>query len=78
VPRANIRTFTTDTGGKPVEDWIRSLSYEEKAEVILVVELLETAYGHNTPGGRTTCPRAAVDLVGTRTGTRVEVEGRFG
>ena len=46
MARANIRTFTTDTGGKPVEDWIRSLTPQERAEVILVVELLE-AHGHD-------------------------------
>ena len=41
MARGNIRTFTTDAGGKPVEDWIRSLGPEERAEAILMVELLE-------------------------------------
>ena len=41
MARGNIRTFTTDAGGKPVEDWIRSLEPAERAEAILMVELLE-------------------------------------
>lgn len=41
MAKANIRTFTTESGGKPVEDWIRSLGPEERAEAILAVELLE-------------------------------------
>ena len=41
MPRGNIWTFTTDAGGKPLEDWIRSLKPEERVEAILVVELLD-------------------------------------
>ena len=39
--RGNIRTFTTEAGGKPVEDRIRSLAHEAQAEAMLVLELLE-------------------------------------
>lgn len=38
----NIRTATTSGKTKPVEEWIRSLSPEARAEVLLTVELLET------------------------------------
>ena len=36
-----IRTYTSDTGAKPVESWIRSLAAESRAEVLTVVDLLE-------------------------------------
>ncbi|MBI5949843.1 MAG: type II toxin-antitoxin system RelE/ParE family toxin [Chloroflexi bacterium] len=36
-----IRTFTTDAGGKPVDDWIRSLDASARAEVIWTVDLLK-------------------------------------
>ena len=40
VPWA-VRTFTSDTGQKPVEDWLRSLEPEARAVVINVIDLLE-------------------------------------
>ena len=36
-----MRTFTTDTGGKPVEEWIASLQPAAKAEVLILIDLLE-------------------------------------
>jgi phage-related protein len=36
-----IRTFTTDAGGKPVDDWIKSLDPSARAEVILTIDLLK-------------------------------------
>ncbi|MCC6961572.1 MAG: type II toxin-antitoxin system RelE/ParE family toxin [Dehalococcoidia bacterium] len=36
------RTFTSDAGGKPVEEWIVSLHPRARAEVMILVELLET------------------------------------
>ena len=41
MPRWNIRTFTTDAGGKPVEEWIESLSPTGRAEVVAAIGLLE-------------------------------------
>lgn len=35
------RTFTTDTGRKPVEEWIESLEPAARAEVLIVIDLLE-------------------------------------
>ena len=35
------RTFTTDAGGKPVEEWIESLGPDARAEVFILVDLLE-------------------------------------
>jgi phage-related protein len=35
------RTFTTDAGRKPVEEWIASLDPAARAEVLLVIDLLE-------------------------------------
>ena len=35
------RTFTTDVGGKPVEEWIESLDADARAEVLILVDLLE-------------------------------------
>ena len=35
------RTFTTDAGGKPVEEWIASLQPHARAEVLILIELLE-------------------------------------
>ena len=76
MAKVNIRTFTTDSGGKPVEDWIRSLSYEEQAEAILVVELLET-HGHDLAMPHSRYLEAGLWEVGTRTGTRITLERRF-
>jgi phage-related protein len=36
-----IRTFTTDAGGKPVDDWIRSLDPAARAELAWTIELLK-------------------------------------
>jgi phage-related protein len=36
-----VRTFTSDTGAKPVEDWIRTLDASARAEVLILIELLE-------------------------------------
>lgn len=36
-----MRTFTSDTGQKPVDDWIRNLDPEARAAVVNVVDLLE-------------------------------------
>ena len=36
-----VRTFTSDTGQKPVDDWLRSLEPEAKAVMIGVIDLLE-------------------------------------
>ncbi len=36
-----IRTFTTEAGGKPVDDWIRSLEPPARAEVALTIDLLK-------------------------------------
>lgn len=35
------RTFTTDAGRKPVEEWIASLDPAARAEVLLLIDLLE-------------------------------------
>lgn len=35
------RTFTTEVGRKPVEEWIASLDASAKAEVLVVIELLD-------------------------------------
>ncbi len=35
------RTFTTDNGGKPVEAWIQSLGADARAEVLILIDLLE-------------------------------------
>jgi phage-related protein len=35
------RSFTTETGAKPVEEWIASLSPGARAEVLVLIELLE-------------------------------------
>ena len=35
------RTFTSETGQKPVDDWVRSLGPEARAVVINAVDLLE-------------------------------------
>jgi phage-related protein len=40
----NIRTYTTDGGGKPVDDWLRSLATTDPtgaAHVVATVDLLE-------------------------------------
>ena len=34
------RTFTTDSGGKPVEEWIASLEPRARAEVLILIDLL--------------------------------------
>ena len=82
MARGNIRTFTTDAGGKPVEDWIRSLGPEERAEAILMVELLEV-HGNDLamPHARYIEAgvwelRPASGLVGPRAGARIEVDRR--
>jgi phage-related protein len=36
-----VRTFTTATGAKPVEQWIEALDPEARAEVLILVSLLE-------------------------------------
>ena len=36
-----IRTFTTDAGGKPVDDWAKSLDPAARAEVSLSIDLLK-------------------------------------
>jgi phage-related protein len=41
VPKWLIRTFTTDAGGKPVEDWIRLLEPSARAEVVATIDLPE-------------------------------------
>jgi phage-related protein len=41
MPKWLIRTFTTDAGGKPVDDWIRSLDASARAEVALTIDLLK-------------------------------------
>jgi phage-related protein len=35
------RTFTTDAGGKPVEEWIESLDLDARSEVLILIDLLE-------------------------------------
>jgi phage-related protein len=35
-----VRTFTTSAGGKPVEEWVRSLTPEGRAAVGMAVRLL--------------------------------------
>ena len=35
-----IRTFTTDAGGKPVDDWIKSLDPSARAEVAWTIDML--------------------------------------
>lgn len=35
------RTFTTDAGAKPVEEWIASLDRDARAEVLVLIDLLE-------------------------------------
>lgn len=35
------RTFTTDTGGKPVEEWMASLAPQARAVVLILIDLLE-------------------------------------
>lgn len=35
------RTFTTDAGRKPVEDWVASLDPDARAEVLILIDLLE-------------------------------------
>ena len=37
-----MRTFTSDSGAKPVEAWIESLDPGARAEVLLIIDLLET------------------------------------
>jgi phage-related protein len=36
-----IRTFTTESGGKPVDEWLRSLDPGARAEVAWTVDLLK-------------------------------------
>ncbi|MCY3645575.1 MAG: type II toxin-antitoxin system RelE/ParE family toxin [Chloroflexi bacterium] len=36
-----MRTFTSETGQKPVNDWLRSLEPEARAVVINTIDLLE-------------------------------------
>lgn len=46
-----VRTFTTEAGGKPVEEWVRSLDPTARAEVLRTVDLLRkhgTAIGMPT------------------------------
>jgi len=35
-----IRTFTTDTGGKPVDEWIESLDVEARVAIIAALQIL--------------------------------------
>jgi phage-related protein len=35
-----VRTFTTDAGGKPVDDWVRSLDPESRSAIGAAVRLL--------------------------------------
>lgn len=35
-----MRTFTSETGAKPVEDWVRSLDAEARSEVLHTISLL--------------------------------------
>ncbi|MEX0782882.1 MAG: type II toxin-antitoxin system RelE/ParE family toxin [Dehalococcoidia bacterium] len=41
MPKWLVRTFTTDAGGKPVDEWIRSLELSARAEVALAIDLLK-------------------------------------
>lgn len=41
MPTWLIRTFTTDAGGKPVDDWISSLEPSARAEVAGRIDLLQ-------------------------------------
>jgi phage-related protein len=43
MARWNVRPFTTDTGAKPVEDWIRSLPQSGRIEVLAAIDDLEEA-----------------------------------
>ena len=37
-----VRTFTSDSGAKPVESWIESLDPDGRAEVLVLIDLLES------------------------------------
>ena len=37
----NIRTFTADDGGKPVDDWLLKLPASAAARIVWIIDLLE-------------------------------------